>query len=291
MNKVAIFTDSCADLSDEIYHLRNIHVIPFIVSCGGKEYLDGKDISTLELLNKAKELNTLPMTAAPSPYFYKEYIEKVINDGYEVVYIGIGRDLSQAYKNIHQVETLLPDGKFYHFDSMNLSSAIGIQVLKACDLRDEGYSAKEIIDKLSPLAPNYFSNFTVLSLDYLKKGGRVSSFKAFVGSFLKAKPIFGVRDGILNARKTIIGKFVKAYNYLVDEFLFHYEHNNINPKYVIISHVDNIEGSDYIIKHLKEKNVQIENLYVTHLGATIASHSGPKTIGLMYEVLNKDLIF
>ena len=84
MNKVAIFTDSCADLSDEIYHLRNIHVIPFIVSCGGKEYLDGKDISTLELLNKAKELNTLPMTAAPSPYFYKEYGQDYLSRLYRI---------------------------------------------------------------------------------------------------------------------------------------------------------------------------------------------------------------
>ncbi len=284
MNKVAIFTDSCADLSPELYKERNIHVIPFFVSLNGEEYLDGVNMNAVDLLTKSKELNVMPQTAAPSPHYFKEHIEPLINEGYDCVYVGIGKELSQAYKNITQVEELLEKGRFYHFDSMNISSAIGIQALKACDLRDQGFSAKEIVEKLAPLSNNMHLDFTVLSLDYLKKGGRVSSFKAFVGTFLRAKPIMVVRNGHIKAKKTVLGKYDKAYNYIVDSLEYHYKNNNLDLNYLTISHTGNPEGAKYLEEKIKALNIPFKNFYITPMGCTIAAHSGLKTIGIVYEV-------
>ena len=289
MNKVVIFTDSTSDLTNEIIKDRAIEIIPFSVSIGDRNYLDGVDINTKELLNICDTTHQIPKTSMPSIALFEEKMRPFIDNDYDIFYVGIGKELSGNYKNLAQVAKLFPENRFFYYDGMNLSSATGIQVLVATDLRDKGLSAKEIKEELEKRAPNFFSNFTVFSLDYLKKGGRVSSFKAFFGTILRAKPILGVRDGLLTVRTTVMGNLKKGLDYQLDEIEWHFKQNNLMLDYITITHVHSEEAAAYLKEELNKRGIKPKYLYDTIAGCTIASHCGAKTIGILYEVKDKTL--
>lgn len=289
MNKVVIFTDSTSDLTKEILEERNIKIIPFTVTIGAKSYTDGEDINTKELIEICDATKEIPKTAMPSIALFEERMMPYINDGYDVLYVGIGKELSGSYNNLSQVEKIFPVDRFIYYDGMNLSSATGLQVLNACDLRDQGKSAKEIKENLEKRAPNFFSNFTVFSLDYLKKGGRVSSFKAFIGSILRVKPILGVRGGFLTVRESVFGNFKKGLDFQLNEIEWHFKNNNLLLDYITITHVHSEEAAAYMKEELAKRGIVPKHLYDTIAGCTIASHCGAKTIGVLYEVKDSSL--
>lgn len=291
MNKVAIFTDSTADLGNELYEKRKINFIPFSVAIDGKDFRDSENINSVKLFELVKKTKSLPKTAAASPDYYLSKITPFIEKGYDIFFVGIGKELSTAYNNVlKKVNEMLPVNRFYYIDGMNLSSATGLLLLNACDLRDSGKSAKEIAEILAPRAKNVFSNFSVFTYDYLKKGGRVTHTKAFFATLLKIKPILGVRNGLLKVRKLSRGKFLKSLDFQIDELEYHYKKNNVITKYLMITHAVS-EAVPYILAELKKRNIKFDNILETPAGAVIASHCGPGTIGILYEVKNNKISF
>lgn len=290
VNKTVIVTDSCSDLSKEIYKARGIYVVPFCVIFDGTLYYDGVDVDGAKIFEMVSQKNTLPTTASPSPKIYYDIIKPLYDEGCDIVFIGIGKNVSGGYTIINSLREEFTK-RFYVIDSANLSSAIGLQILDACDLRDQGKSGQEIYDTLSKTALNVFSNFSVYQLDYLKKGGRVSSFKSFIGSILRVKPVLGMHDGLLKVRQTVLGNFTKAMNFQLNELEFHYKHNNLEQKYLIITHAHHDEGAQYIRDELKRRGIVFETIYDTYAGATISSHCGPKTLGIIYRVKDHSLEF
>ncbi|HHW99910.1 MAG TPA: DegV family protein [Acholeplasmataceae bacterium] len=282
MEKIKIVTDCTSDLSEELIEKHNIHTVPLIVNIGGKSYKDKEEINTKELFEKVKEYDELPKTSALTPHTYYELFKDLIDQGYSVLYMGIGSGFSSCYQNSMIASEDLPKDKLRIVDSANLSSGIGLLLLKAAKFRDEGNSLNEIADKLEVLVPKVRTMFSIDTLEYLHKGGRCSGTARFFGSMLKIKPIIRVVDGKMVVAKKPRGKYKVALDTQLDYFM--HDKDNIDPENIFITHC---LAHDEDIEYLKEKitqTIDVKNLHVTNASSVISTHCGPRTIGILYIV-------
>lgn len=255
MNKVKILTDSTADLSKEMLEKYNIASIPLKVNFGDESYRDGIDITTDELYKKVKETGLLPKTSAVAPGEFILEFDKWINEGYDIVYIGIGSTISGTLQAALVAKAEFDDERIHLVDSKNLSSGIALLVLKASDLVKEGLSAKEVAEEIRKLVPKVRSQFAIQVLDYLHKGGRASGTQALVGNFLRIRPIIKVIDGKLDVYKKTMGTMRKAVTVMLDEYIALGE--EVDLDYVMITHTkaDKMASymTDFVNENLKPK--------------------------------------
>ncbi|MDG0888254.1 DegV family protein [Paracholeplasma manati] len=279
MNKVIIMTDSTCDLTKSLIESRGIHVAPLYVNFGDLSYRDGVDLTTEELYAKVDELGFLPKSAAVSPGDFVNEFTPFIERGYDIVCITIGSKLSGTYQSALIAKDMVDESRIHVVDSNNLSSGVGLVVLKGCDLRDQGLSALDIKKQLDEITPRVRSQFAIQTMDYLYKGGRCSALSAFLGGVLAIKPIIQVNDGKLDVYKKAIGKMTRALDYMLEDYAALYD--KIDPDYVMITH----SLADKSAVYMKEKVAEIgmpKNLYETFAGCVISTHCGKGTIGILY---------
>ncbi len=283
-NKVLILTDSTVDLPKDLIESRNILVLPQIIHLGDNELKDGVDITTDQMYEWVRDNNQLPSSAAPSPYAFEELLRPYVEDGYDVFYTGIGSGLSGTGRNFLLASKEFPENRLYYLDSGNLSSGIAIIVLKACDLRDEGYSAKEIYEKLQDLPPRVHSQFVLRTLEFMRKGGRASGMQALLGAAFQIKPVLRVRDGELFLYKNAMGKISRGVDIQLNDFFEEYDKGNIVEDYLFITHTKNPKMFTYAKEKILEHGVKMKHIYEGNAGCVISTHCGPGTIGILYEV-------
>ncbi len=279
MNKVIIMTDSTCDLTKSLIESRGIHVAPLYVNFGDLSYRDGVDLTTEELYAKVDELGFLPKSAAVSPGDFVNEFTPFIEQGFDIVCITIGSKLSGTYQSALIAKDMVDESRIHVVDSNNLSSGVGLVVLKGCDLRDQGLSALDIKNQLDEITPRVRSQFAIQTMDYLYKGGRCSALSAFLGGVLAIKPIIQVNDGKLDVYKKAIGKMTRALDYMLEDYAALYD--KIDPDYVMITH----SLADKSAVYMKEKVAEIgmpKNLYETFAGCVISTHCGKGTIGILY---------
>ncbi len=188
--EVVITADSTCDLPEKIVHENGIVIIPLSILLGNEEYLDGVDVNPKDIYDFVKKQKILPKTSAVTPARYTEVFSDLAAQGKQVVHIGFSSALSSTYQNAVAAASEFDD--VYCVDSKNLCTAMGLLVLKACDYRDKGMSAKRIADKISRLVPKVSATFVLDSLEYLHKGGRCSSVAKFGANVLGIKPSIAV---------------------------------------------------------------------------------------------------
>lgn len=284
MRKVAILTDSTCDLSKEIIEERNILIIPLVVCFKEENYLDGVEITTPEMYKKVDELNMLPKTAAASIIEFSNVLTKLVNDGFDVIYTGIGSKLSSSYQNClvsMQNMDLEVASHIYPVDSGNLSTGIGLLVLKMCDMRDQGMTAKDIQAKAEMIVPCVRAQFSVKDLTFLHMGGRCSGTARFFGTMLRIHPILRVFDGKIIFSEKIFGRYEKALDFQIKDIINNLKHSDSD--YLFITHSFADEEAEYIYQNLpQEVKDHFKQIYITKAGCVISSHCGKNTIGILY---------
>ncbi len=274
---VNIITDSCCDLSADLIRANNIYIVPLYVSVGEQNYRDGVDITMDKLFASVAETGKLPKTAAPSIGDFASLFETLTE---EIVFIGIGSKLSATVQNARLAAEQLGRKDIYIVDSANLSTGIGLLVMKAVDFRAQGKNAAEIVDCLNSLLPKVETAFVLDRLDYMYMGGRCSAMQNLMSSLLHIRPVIEVRkDGTLGVKDKIRGSRKKALNSLVEDFKQHLP--GIDLDRVFITHTGCDEDAAYLENELHGV-AEIGNIFQTHAGATISSHCGPNTIGILY---------
>ena len=274
---IEILTDSCSDLCQELLDSHHIRQIPFIVTLGEETFLDGKTITTPQLFEKVAKNGQLPKTAAPSPGDFAA----LFDSSDEMIYIGISSQLSAGHQVASKVAESLPEKKIHVVDSHNLSTGIGLLVLSACDLRDQGCTMEQIIAGVEQVKPRIHTTFVIDTLDYLYKGGRCSAMERVMGSMLHIRPVIEVNanTGTMDVKEKINGSRRKALKSMLVDFEGHLPY--IDLKRVFLTHTGCDEDALYLKEELR-KLAPIENVYITNAGCTIASHAGPDTIGILY---------
>ena len=278
---VKILTDSTNDLSKEVLDKQNIKVIPLSVNFSDASYLDGVEITTEELYKRVEEKGELPKTAAIPIATFIEVFQKYIDQGDEIIFSGISKQMSRTYENAILAAKEVDENKIFIVDSMNLSTGIGLLLLKACKYRDQGDTAKEIAEKLNKDNKLVLSQFAIETMDYLHKGGRCSSVAKLFGTLLKIKPIIAVRDGKMHVQKKPIGKMKIALDAMIKQIVEDKE--RVDTDHIIITHSLAYEYCDYIYNILKKEFPNVD-IICTVAGCVISSHCGKGTIGILYMV-------
>lgn len=186
--KIAILTDSCADLKPCHIGDNPIFVVPLIVSCGGREYRAGREISAEEVYQRAKI--ELPKTSLPRPADIYETLNKIKALGYEkVIAIMLSSGLSGTYNMMRLAGEDMTELEVYTVDSLSGSLGSGMMVLQTMEYINQGRSWEEIKRLAHKLMRNTTVFFSIDTLEYLKKGGRIGRVTAMAGSMLNLKPI------------------------------------------------------------------------------------------------------
>ena len=281
MNKIKIITDSTSDLRMETYEQYDIHVLPLYVNFGEKSYKDIFEITLRDLYDRVEKTKQVPKTSAVSPAVFLEVFTKYVDEGYDILYVGIGKELSLTFKAATMAYEELGRGKIRLVDSMNLSSATGLLLMRAGELRDSGKTLDEIGDELERLAKKINTFFAVENLEFLYRGGRVSGGKYLLGTMLRAHPIIKVSEGKLSVYKTPKGKMVKALDAMLDEF-HRIGPENVDIGHVMITHAFAGDSVDYMVNKLKAMGVDDKTIYIGTAGSVIGTHCGPNTIGILF---------
>ena len=278
---IHIITDSTNDLDLQTIKERNIEVLPLFVNFSDASYQDGVDITTPELYKLVKEKNELPKTAAIPQQTFVDVFTKYIDAGDEVIFTGISKQMSRTYENAVLAAREVNEDKIFIVDSMNLSTGIGLLVLKACKYRDEGKTAKEIAELLERDNKRVLSQFAIERMDYLYKGGRCSGMAKIFGTLLKIKPIIAVRDGKMHVAKKPHGKMKVALDVMIDQLKG--DLSRLDRDVVLITHSLAFEYCDYIKAQIS-KFLGDTPILSTVAGCVISSHCGQGTIGILYMV-------
>ncbi|MTI49592.1 DegV family protein [Sporosalibacterium faouarense] len=281
MSEIKVFTDSTSDLSKEIINEFNITIVPLYVNFGNQVYKDTIDINTDKLYKKVKDTQELPKTSAPSPSNFYNYFKPYVDQGKDIIYIGISSHLSSTIQNAKLASLEFDEVNIEIIDSQNLSTGIGLLVMKAVKLIEQGLNVKEVSKAIKEYIPKVRTGFIIDTLDYLYKGGRCSALQSFIGGMLKIRPLVKVVNGEMILGQKTRGKRTKALDILLKNI--YQDKGIIDADYVFITHSKAYNDAIFI-KETLEKNIAADNIIITNAGCVISSHCGPNTIGILYIV-------
>ncbi|MBO5394735.1 MAG: DegV family protein [Clostridia bacterium] len=277
---VKICSDSCCDLTAEQLKENNIAMIPLFVTLGEDDYLDGVSIQPEDIYDYVKKTKQLPKTAARSTEDFKEFFEELLADGSEVVYTGIGSQLSSTFDNARRAKEEMGNDRLFVVDSKSLSTGIGLLVLYAAGLAKEGKSGSEIAKAMEEQSDFNQASFVVDKLDYLHKGGRCSGLARFGANLLKIKPRLELVEGKIENTGKYMGQFKVVLKKYVDDMLAKCP----NPKKDIcfVTHTKtDADIVESVIEYVKSKNI-FDCVVETTAGATITCHCGENTLGVLF---------
>lgn len=278
---VRILSDSTCDLSPELIEKYQITILPLHVLLDEEDFRDRKNITADDIFEWADEHHTTPTTSAPSPQEVIEVLEPLLNDGNDVICFAVSASMSSSINSMRlAAEALDAEDHVWCMDSQNLSTGVGLLVIEAAIMAQEGRSAKEIVEHIEELRPLVRSSFVVDTLTYLHRGGRCSSVAALAGGMLKLHPEIIVADGKMTAAKKYRGKIHKA----IHDYIRDLEPGlkNAKPDRVFITHSGCEQDIlDDVYNYLKELNI-FDEILITRAGGVISSHCGPGTLGVLY---------
>lgn len=280
MGKIKVFTDSTNDLSPELIKENGIEVIPLYVGFeNGETYRDGVDVTPKEMYELVKKFGKLPKSASPSPKAFYDAFKPYIDEGKDIIYVGISSGLSATVQNAMIAAQEFPKGRVEVVDSMNLSSGVGLLVLKAVDYANEGLSVQKAAEKVREKVPKVRTEFVIDTLDYLYMGGRCSALQSFMSGIFKIKPIVKVVDGKMILGEKPRGKIEKGIDIMIGHAVKNKD--NIELDRIMVTHSLGCTMNEYIRDEVMKK-IGPQNVYITDAGCVISSHCGPGTVGILY---------
>lgn len=275
---IRIITDSASDFKPAPD--QNVTVIPMTVSFGEEQFLDGVDLHPHEFYARLIEFDVIPTTSQLTPHNFAEVFREVADADDAAVVITLAANLSGTYENACLAAEAYP-GQIYVIDSETVAIGEAILIERALELIDGGLSAADIAQQLEREKKDVHLVALLETLEYLKRGGRLSSQAAFVGGLLSIKPVVAVENGEV----TILGK----------------ARGSKNGGNLLIREIQKTSGIDYtrpvklgytgtnddlLLKYIEDNRAlwegKTEYLPYACVGATIGTHAGPGVIAVAF---------
>ena len=282
MSAYKIITDSCADLTPDMLAALDVTSIPLTVLFRGESRSDCVDDSIKEVYDGLRN-GEVASTAAANPGGWASVMEPALQAGQDILVLAFSSGLSTTYQSAVIASADLaekyPDRKILIVDTLCASLGQGLLVWYACKKRDEGMSLEELHSWVEQNKMHICHWFTVDDLMYLKRGGRVSTATALVGTMLQIKPVLHVDDEghLINVakargRKASIDALAKKIGQLGGSY---------DNSTCFISHGDCLEEAQYLAKLLKDQ-YGVKEVVIGYVGAVIGSHAGPGVLALFF---------
>lgn len=280
-----IMTDSAANLSKEMVEQQELSILSLTYTVDGIEYKGyekGKEISATpvyDMMRKQKEIQTSLVNGQEA----EMVAEELLKEGRDILYIGLSSALSGTYQVVRftfeELQEKYPDRQLAAIDSLSASLGEGLLVLRAAQMREEGYSIQQTEQWLLANRNHVCHEFTVEDLFYLKRGGRIGAAAAVLGTALKVKPLLHMDDEgrLVPAGRTRGRK--KSLDMLAEQM----KENIIYPKeqIVYIIHGDCLADAEYLAGQIRQR-VKVKGIHIQILEPVLGSHSGPGTVALIY---------
>ena len=274
--KIAISAESTIDLPKELLTLYDIHTLSYTIILGDKEYLDG-EILPEQIFKFYEDTKTLPKTSAINSLQYQEHFNSLLKDYDGVIHFCLSSEISSSCKNAMEAAEKFKN--VYVVDTKSLSTGIALQAIYASKLIKDGLDINDIYESVLKRVPFVQASFVLKKLEFLYKGGRCSALSYFGANLLQIRPQIILKDGKMGPHKKYRGnmeKVVKSYCYdTLEEF---------NNPDLSIGFVTYTTGSDEMLEIAKNSliNRGFKKIYCTKAGATISSHCGENTLGILY---------
>lgn len=285
MPEYVIISDSCCDLPPELAKKLNIDTVPLIVNFNDVEYrnyLDEREISLSTFYDGLRKKYPA-FTSAPNADMFIELMTPYLEDGKDIIYIGLSSGLSATFQNAciatKELEEKYPERKIICMDSRSASLGEGLLLTLASKAKDEGKSIDELkayVEKTIPLINHWV---TVDDLYFLKRGGRMSSTTASIASVLHIKPILRVNnegrivaaDKVRGRRASINTLFQKVADYADD----------IGKQTVMICHADCRGDADYLASMINDALKPVD-IIINAIGPVVGAHGGPGALAVFF---------
>jgi DegV family protein with EDD domain len=276
MGRVAIVTDSASDLTATEAAERGIRIIPLYVRFGDEEFRAGVDLSLDEFWARMLAPDApFPTTAAASPGDFKALFEELFASGVDaIVCVTVGSKVSATFKSAEIAVQSLPGREIHVVDSASASMGVGILALLGADLAAEGRSAAEIAEVLRSRARDLQIYVALDTLEYLRKGGRISPARAAIGTFLSVKPIITFVDGEVATADRVRTR-AKARQRVI-ELLTAKPVERISILHTMTPEIDSFR--DEVVSRLPG-GVDPSRVTTTLAGASVGPHVGPGCFG------------
>ena len=280
MGKIRITADSTCDLSESLLQKYGISILPLNIVLDMKSYSDGEEIIPDEIYVWSEKMHKTPKTAAVAYDRALEMASAFQKNGDEMIFFGISESMSTTCNVMRMVKEELNYTGMYVIDSQNLSTGIGLQVLRAAELAGQGLGAQEIVTQIEQERSRVRASFVVERLDYLAMGGRCSSVVALFGGKLKLKPRIEVTDGKMEAGKKYRGNQDKVILKYVQDMEM--QLRQADPHRIFITHSGCEEAVIRSVEEYLKGLHHFEEILITRAGGVISSHCGPGTLGVLF---------
>ena len=280
-----IMTDSSCDLRQELADQLGLEVLPLEVMADGKNYrnwLDGREIGFKEFYKLAREGKELK-TSAVNTAAFEEKMEKLLEEGKDILYIGFSTGLSTTYNSgeaaARELREKYPDRKIYTVDTLAASLGQGMIIYYAAKKKEAGATIEEVRDFVENEKLHMCHWFTVDDLNYLKRGGRISAATAAVGTMLSIKPVMHMDNeghlvavGKARGRKAALCQLLDTMGELGE---------GLEGQTTFICHSDCMDDAQYVASQMKER-FGVAQVNINWIGPVIGAHTGPGTIGIFF---------
>lgn len=275
---INILTDSTADIPKNLAENYQIGIIPAYIHINGVAYKDGEEIQPDRLFNEVKLTKAFPTTSAPSPGDFLKFFNRKGSS----IFISLSSQLSTTYKNAQLALKELADKTIDVIDGQSISTGYGQVVIQAAKWRNEGMDYAELGIRIRERLNKTRGVLILDTLDYLYRGGRCSKIDHLFSSLLSIKPVLRMKpDGTLGVYQKVRGSREKTLDALTKYFLKEMEKENIPEIY--ITHYDGEEEAKLLSERILSIGEPIK-IHITEVGCALATHSGPRPLGIAYYV-------
>jgi DegV family protein with EDD domain len=274
---VAVVTDSTAYLPSSVVAARGIHVVPLHVVIAGTEFSEGVDVTTAEVATALRAFKPVS-TSRPSPQAFLDAYEKAAAGGADsIVSVHISADMSSTAESAHLAAQRSPVPVTV-VDSRTLGMAMGYAVLSAAALAAEGATANDVAAQALSRCEQSTVVFYVDTLEHLRRGGRIGSASAFLGSALAIKPILGLIDGSIRPLEKV--RTSSRALARLEELACAAADRASSGVEIAVQHLDSATRAEGLAERLRERVASAEKVEIVELGAVVGAHVGPGTIAV-----------
>ncbi len=280
MKKVAIITDSSAYLPEQITDELGIHVVPLTLHWGEETFRDGEDIRAEEFYARLVESDTIPTTSQTTVGEFERLFKSLLDQDYAVLAILLSSGISGTVESALQAQMAFPEAPLAVMDSQLVSMALGFMVLAVARAAKAGASLEECQVLAEEIYPKIGVYFTVDTLKYLNKGGRINTAKRVMGAALNIKPIMEIREGKIELVESVRSR-KKALARMLD--LVERDISGHDSVRISTFHAAAEADSETLLAEAVERFNPVETI-TTHVSPVVGAHTGPGTVSIAYQV-------
>jgi DegV family protein with EDD domain len=278
MSKIAVITDSTAYIPQELVDQYQITVAPQVLIWGEETFRDGVDISPIEFYTRLSKADIMPTTSQVAVVDFKEIYEKLHGEGKEIIAILISDLLSKTVNSAELAKQMVPEAKIMVVNSETTAMELGFLVLTAARAAADGASLEECVEAVKAAKQRSGVIFTVDTLEFLHRGGRIGGASRYLGTALKVKPLLELMEGRIEPLEQVRTK-KKAHERLV-QLIVERVAGKENIRIASL-HANAADDARMLLDIIKEKVNPVEVVF-SEVSPVIGAQAGPGTIGIAY---------